>query len=399
MSPKQNVVILFNSFDTGGAETQAVQLARLLKESGRYGVHLACLHRRGALLPEAESLALGEIAEFPIRGFRDRSMIVQLRRFARYLKEREIAIAHSQDFYMNVFGMLGASLARTRVRIAFWGWIGDEISGAHMLLQRLSFRLAHSIHANSERVREHLVRIGVPARKIAVVYNGLDLRRVTPPDGFRREDALRALGLPRDGRRFVTIVANMRDSPEHPLVKNHPMFLRAARRVREGFPEAAFVLAGEGELVAPTRDLAAELGLAADAFFIGRCDRVAELLAVSDVCALSSKAEGFSNAILEYMGAGCPVVVTDVGGAREAVVEGETGYLVPSGGDELMATRIISLLRNPVRAREMGALGRRRLEENYSDRAQLENTERLYDDLLARAPAPRRAEGVRGDSP
>ena len=123
-------------------------------------------------------------------------------------------------------------------------------------------------------------------------------------------------------------------------MKDHPTFLRAAKRVHEAVPEAAFVLAGEGRLTDSLRALAAELGLARDAFFIGRCSRIAELLAVSDVCVLSSKAEGFSNSILEYMAAARPVVVTNVGGAREAVAEGETGYLVEAGDDETMAARI-----------------------------------------------------------
>jgi len=71
------------------------------------------------------------------------------------------------------------------------------------------------------------------------------------------------------------------------------------------------------------------------------------------VCVLSSKAEGFSNSILEYMAAGCPVVATDVGGAREVIREGLTGYLVQSGDNQTMADRIISLLREPENAREM----------------------------------------------
>src|SRR6201999_1618620 len=122
--------------------------------------------------------------------------------------------------------------------------------------------------------------------------------------------------------RYITIVANLR----HP-VKDHPTFLRAAQQVHAAFPAARFVLAGEGELTGAMQDLAAQLGITDQTFFIGRCARVAELLAASDACVLSSIAEGFSNSILEYMAASRPVVVTDVGGAREAVVDGETGYL------------------------------------------------------------------------
>ena len=131
------------------------------------------------------------------------------------------------------------------------------------------------------------------------------------------------------------------------------------------------------------------MGVGRETFFTGRCTRVAELLAVSDVCVLSSKAEGFSNSILEYMAAGRAVVVTDVGGAREAVTEGETGYLVASGDDETMAARIVSLLQEPERARAMGERARQTVERKFSCEAQLRNSLNLYDELLARAPQRR----------
>ena len=114
---------------------------------------------------------------------------------------------------------------------------------------------------------------------------------------------------------------------------------------------------------------------------------VAELLAASDVCVLSSRAEGFSNAILEYMAAARPVVATDVGGAREAIVEGETGHLVPAGDDERLAARVSALLRDPARAREMGERGRERVAQQFSCAAQLARTEALYERLLAPAQA------------
>jgi glycosyltransferase involved in cell wall biosynthesis len=167
-------------------------------------------------------------------------------------------------------------------------------------------------------------------------------------------------------------------------VKDHPTFLRAARRVKERVADAAFVVAGEGPLLESLRAYAAELGVGADTFFVGRCQRVAELLAVSDVCVLSSKAEGFSNSVLEYMAAGRPVVATDVGGAREAIEEGETGFVVPPGDDARLGERVALLLEDPERARRMGERGRRVVAEKFSCEAQLANAERLYENLLAR---------------
>ena len=161
------------------------------------------------------------------------------------------------------------------------------------------------------------------------------------------------------------------------------MFLRAAKRVSEAIPAAAFLLAGEGDLMPSIRAQAEELGVAANTFFVGRCEKLAELLAASDVCVLTSQSEGFSNSILEYMAAGRPVVVTDVGGAREAVVEGETGYLVRSGDDAAMAERVVSLLKDTDKARAMGEQGCRVVKEKFSRAVQLQRTEELYDRLLA----------------
>jgi glycosyltransferase EpsD len=162
------------------------------------------------------------------------------------------------------------------------------------------------------------------------------------------------------------------------------MFLRAAARVLSGVPNARFIIAGEGELMDDLGSLASELGVAEETFFIGRCDDVAELLMVSNVCVLTSKAEGFSNSILEYMAAARPVVATDVGGAREAIAEGESGYIVASDDDEALAERVTELLRNDEKARAMGVRGRQIVEEKFSDKAQLKNTEAMYDLLLHR---------------
>ena len=160
------------------------------------------------------------------------------------------------------------------------------------------------------------------------------------------------------------------------------MFLRAAKRVHQEVPNAVFLLAGEGGLMTSLQSLAAELKIEGCTYFLGRCEAMAELLNISDVCVLSSKAEGFSNSILEYMAAGKPVVATNVGGAPEAIVEGVTGFLVPAGNDEKMAARIIELLVNHDR-RFMGARGRQIVLEKFSPEAQLARTESLYDDLLS----------------
>lgn len=376
---KPAVLQLIDSFHQGGSERQALQLTRLLHESGRFHVYLACLSPEGSLRSTIEDLDLGEIPSFSLTSFYDPNAVRQLRRFVHWLRTSRIDILHTHDFYTNVFGMAGGALARLPVRVASMRETAGMRSASQKQVQRIAYSLAHHVVANSNAVRKKLIAGGTGAAKVTVVYNGLDLKRLATRAS--RPESLSLLGLPPDEiqpRRFVSMVANMRHE-----VKDYPMFLRSARKVRDAVPDAAFLLAGEGELTDSLRALANELSIEGSAFFLGRCENVAELLSISEICVLSSKAEGFSNSILEYMAAARPVVVTDVGGAREVVIEGETGYLVPSGDDAMMAAQLIALLRDPERARLMGDKGRRLVEEKFSCEAQLARTEELYERLLA----------------
>lgn len=375
---KPNVLFIIDSFEQGGSERQALQLLRQLHSSGAVRVHLACLQNRGSLRAEAEELGIGEIHEYPLTSFYDLNFAKQLRRCVGYIKENKIDVVHTHCFYTNIFGMTGAYLARVPARITSKGETDGFRSPMQKRAERMSFRLAHRVIANCLVVKNQLIHEGVNPKRIIQHYNGLDLDRLKAPPGLTRADALNLFALPQ-GRRFISIVANLRNP-----VKDHRMFLRAAARVRAVVPDAAFVIAGEGELMPSLRDLAADLGIADDVHFIGRCDDVASLLFASHIGALSSKAEGFANAILEYMAAGLPVVATDVGGVREAIVEGETGHIVASGDDEAMAARIFQVLSNDENARLMGARGRAIVSEKFSSEHHLRNTLELYDELLSK---------------
>ena len=374
------ILQLIDSFDEGGSERQALDLTRRLLESGKYGIFLASLKPGGVLRAEIENLNLGEVPSYPLNSFYGPNAVTQLRRFVAYLRKSRIDVLHTHDFYTNIFGMAGGFLAGVPVRIASRRETTGMRTTGQTQLQRMAYGLAHEIVANSESVRQKLIEEGIKSKRITVIHSGLDPERVAVRPGLSREEILSAIGvgqLTRVSKQFVTIVANMRHE-----VKDYPMFLRAAQRVSKAIPEVGFLLAGEGELQGSLKELASQLDIAGKTFFLGRSKNIAELLSVSDVCVLSSKAEGFSNSILEYMAAGRPVVATDVGGAREVIVEDETGHIVPSGNDELMATRIISLLQDPARARAMGEQGRRVVEEKFSSQGLLQNTEALYRRLL-----------------
>ena len=373
-----NVLQLLDSFNQGGTEWQTVQLTRLLHESGKYRIFLASLSPEGPLRAEVERLGFHDIPLFPLQNFYNPNALKQLSRLASLMRKNKIDLVHAHDFYTNIFGMAAATLARVPARIASRRETEGIRSPAKRWLERRAFNTANAVVANAEAIRQQLISEGLPPEKVITIHNGLNVGHVTPKPDAQRDELLASFGLP-NSRRFVTIVANMRH-----VMKDQATFLRAAQLTREAVPDSAFILAGEGEQVPNLRQLASELGLAENAFFIGRCSRVADLLAISDVCVLSSKGvEGFSNSILEYMAARRPVVATDIGGAREQVVDGETGYIVAPEDFKTMAQRLISLMQSPEKARQMGERGRARVLEHFSCEAQLRRVENLYERLLS----------------
>jgi glycosyltransferase involved in cell wall biosynthesis len=372
---KPVAVQLIDSFREGGSERQALQLARMLRQSGRFSVRIVSLNADGPLRTELEESSFGDIRSYPLRSFRHCGTARQLWRLAAQLRAEKAAIVHTHCYYTNVFGMTAAALAGVPVRIASRRE-SSKRRGPERRLERLAYRLAQIVIANCEEVRRQLVTERVSGEKVVTLYNGLDPRRVEPEASLTREAALERLGLPNDGSRFVTIVANLRE------VKDHSTFIRSAQTVAAAVPESRFVIAGEGQLLPVLSRFAFELGIGGRTFFLGRCNRVAELLHVSDVCVLTSRSEGFSNSVLEYMAARRPVVATDAGGIREAFDDGVAGFIVPRGDSGSLAARIVYLLRNPETASAMGQRGRAIIDQKFLRGTQLAKIEKLYDGLL-----------------
>jgi len=376
---KPRILQVVDSFHQGGTERQAVQLTRMLHETGRYIVHVACLTDEGILKADVERLGLEPIHAFPTISFYHPSTGAQLVRFVRTLRRLKIDLVHTHDFYTNILGMAAATLARVSARIASRRETDPNRTAAQRWVERRAFGAAHQVVVNADAIGADLIALGVPAAKIRTVYNGLDPARFPVIAAGSRADRLRALGISPRHRQVVTILANLRLT-----LKDHPTFLRAAALVYAAARDTAFVVAGEGPLLEPLRQLVSDLGLSDCVYFTGRCENVGDLLSVSDVGVLSSTSEGFPNVLVEYMAAGLAVVTTAVGGAAEAVRDGWTGFVVAPRDEKAMAARILHLLNRPDEARIMGTRGRAIAWDQFSCAAQLAAVEQLYDRLLAR---------------
>jgi glycosyltransferase involved in cell wall biosynthesis len=221
---------------------------------------------------------------------------------------------------------------------------------------------------------------GYDEERIRVIRNGVDLGpfNVAPePMRIRRQLGLRS-DVP-----LVAVVSRLN------RMKGLEHFLESAAIVARRFPDARFLVVGE----APPHDLeyleelkatTARLGIEDRVIFTGLRSDVPALLRCISVAVMPSLNEALSNSLLESMAAGAPTVATRVGGTPEAVVDGETGLLVPPGDVPALSRSILTLLESPTLARRLGAAARRLVEQHFSIDRMAEATTRVYDDLLER---------------
>lgn len=371
------ILHLICSLHRGGTETQMVQLVNNLAASRQFDVHVGLLRMEGELLGELNRNSICSITEMPVRSFFKPHFGFTLAKTVQYLRRNQIQVVHTHDFYSNVLGIISARLARTRAIIASKRETRFVRTRSQEKVETALFRFADRIVANSRAVEQFLSSAGVKASKLKVIYNSVETNRYLGSVAARAR-LHKILRLPASTRsRFVILVANMRSE-----VKNHALFLNAASLIAPTFPDVHFIIIGDGPIRSRYEDLANSLALSGRVHFLGARNDVSELLAGSDIGVLSSNAEGFSNAILEYMAAGLPVVATRVGGADELVTEGKTGFLVSVNDSSAMADRIAVLLNDREMSCQMGRAGRELVEREYSAERQLASMLALYQGVL-----------------
>lgn len=290
------------------------------------------------------------------------------RRFARYVRDHDIKIV--QTFFQDatVFGLWSARLAGVPVRLSSFRDLGFWREPRIEFLMRRSYPHATAFVVNSVAVRDHFVATdGLRSDRFRVIPNGTDIGRF--PFSPQSEHPPR-----------VVFVGNLNRQ-----VKRADLFIRACAHTADSVPEASWQIVGDGELRPSLEALAAELGVSDRVAFLGRRSDIARILAGAAVGVNCSDSEGFSNAVLEYMLAGCAVVATDIGGNRELVGDEEFGSLVPVGDACALGDAVARLLGQPGLADGIRARARAFVEQEYGwDRA-VDHHEKLYLELLRRS--------------
>jgi glycosyltransferase involved in cell wall biosynthesis len=345
-----------------GTEKQLAFLLTHLPRSG-YDIQLISLQDSSFLRSEARSV-FPDISIVSLGARADISKSLKtIPRLFRELRKARPDIVHAFFPASNGLGVILAKAAGVRTVIGSRRDMGFNLTWKDLAAMRIADRLVACIVSNSDAVRKKAICLEkVPASKIRLIYNGINLN-----GGYRKRV------FPVEKAPVIGIVANLNRS-----VKRVDLFIKAAARVNRRYPEATFWIFGDGELRRDLEKLAADLKVKNSVVFWGRQGNVRRYMNEMDIGVICSDSEGFSNAIMEYMEAGLPVIATDTGGNPELVRHGVTGLLVAPNDEESLADAMINLIADPGRISGLGYAGRKAVENGYAVADMVEKTRQLY---------------------
>ncbi|MHC4923686.1 MAG: glycosyltransferase family 4 protein [Planctomycetota bacterium] len=352
-----------------GGEQQNLYLAAGLRDLGEESEVIA---QPGSPLAEKAREKGLVVHEVRMRGEWDLAAVRQLKKLYR---ERKADLVHMHTSHAHTIGCLaargGGPLTAVSRRVDF------SIYRNFLKLSRYKYLwLGDRYIAISKAVRDVLVRDGIPADRIEVVFSGIDVARLDVPMKDLRED----LGLPPGTPLVGDVAAFGWHKAQEVLVEAVPHLLKEV-------PDAHVALIGDGKCMEKVKEVARSLGEAGErVHFCGFRDDVPEVLPSLDLFVMSSVLEGLCTSVLDSQAVGVPVVASAVGGLVEAVADEETGLLVPAKDPEALGAAMARLLRDRDLAKRFGEAGKRRVREQFSVKSMVEGTRSVYGRMLAGEP-------------
>jgi glycosyltransferase involved in cell wall biosynthesis len=367
MKDKLRMLLLIDTISgpNGGTEKHVLDLINHLDRS-RFEVYLGCLFQSNWLSknpPDCTQFTLN------FKGYWHPMFIRQLLKLIRFLRREKIRLLYGFFPEANLIGALTARLGGVPYFMVARRNIGHRNTPIRGAILRLLRPMTDIYVANCQAVKLSVMeQERVPETKIRVVYNGVDASKFKPNHGKAR------VGLPED-RLIVGMVANLKK------IKGIDYLLQAAKIMANKRTEVSFIIIGGEYEERRYLNLRDEMKLEDRCSFLGIKEEIVDYLNAFDVAVNASLVEGFSNSILEYMACGLPVVATEVGGSAEAVVDGQTGLLVPAADSESLAAAMEKLLDEQSLRRQMGEKGRQRVIQNFTREKMIQELQNLFLEL------------------
>lgn len=366
----RDILFVINDLQTGGTERQAALLAGELTKAG-----IPVTLYSFAEGPSRRLFEQGGVEVMTARGGALSIPFAAMHLFWLMLTRRPRLV----HFFLPGAYLVGAplaALARIPARVMSRRSLNAyQRNGFIRAVERLLHRTMHAVLGNSRGVVAQLREEGVAPGCLGLIYNGIDPAQFA---GGERHAARARLGLSPQAL-VMCIVANLIP------YKGHRDLIAALALAAPSLPPGwRLLVAGRDDGIgAQLKEQAQRLGLQDNIVFLGLRTDVGDILGASDIGLLCSHEEGFSNAILEGMSAGLPMIVTHVGGNAEAVADGETGTVVPPHDPAQLAAAIVRLAADPALRARMGGAGRTRVAARFGVPQFVLGHRKLYDALLA----------------
>jgi glycosyltransferase involved in cell wall biosynthesis len=387
MSLPLRVTSFIGTFEVGGTERQAVNLALGLQDRG-CDVQFGCFRNSGRLRAELDARDI-PVTEYAMRSFYSARFLTQIRALAHDLRTRGTDVLQTYNLHGNVFAVPAARLAGIPVVAAGVRDVGIYLTPWTQRVQRAACRLADVIIVNAQSIKDWLIQDGYNASRIVVVRNGVNLARFLDPNIAEPGAIRREFGIPRDVP-LISLIARMCPS------KGFDDLIEAMAVVHARHPDARALLVGEqlvsvSDKYVPSLEYrsklearARALGLGDRVIFTGYRGDLPAIHADVTVAAHPSLTEGLSNSILESMASGLPIVTTPVGGTPELITHDRTGLLVPPGSPRDLGAAICALIEDRERAARLGQTARAYARDAFSIPSMVQATEDAYREVLAR---------------
>ncbi|MFL6447011.1 MAG: glycosyltransferase [Bryobacteraceae bacterium] len=373
--------MLITTLTFGGAETQVVRLATELK-SRNWDVAVACM-----IAPSSHTAVLKQhgVPVYSLgmrRGMPDPRALLRL---AKLIREFNPDVIHAHMVHANLLGRFTRLICPMRVLICTAHNLREtsEKGGPTWhkeLLYRVTDFLADrtTIICNAAYER-YLQTKAVPPGKLQMIPNGVDTDKFAPSEEIRHRTR-KDLNLHDSGFIWLAVGRFVEQ-------KDYPNLFSALARLPEG--NWRLLIAGNGPLESSLKNMVADLALTDRVQFVGTRENMENLFKACDAYVMSSCFEGLSMALLEAAATGLAAVVTDVGGNRDLVLDGKTGYVVPPDNSQALAAAMTRLMDLPAAERqELGLSARRHCIEKYRFQTVGEEWVRLYREFMA-ANAPK----------
>jgi glycosyltransferase involved in cell wall biosynthesis len=373
IAEKIKVLHLIHTLETGGAQKVIVNLIRGM-DRDHFDFTTACMQRKGPIYDEIKSLK-SRVVHIQKKHRLDPNLVSRLRKF---IRENDFKIVHTHNFSAGLWGRLAASGIKKNRPVLIHTEHGRRAS-TDLLRKILKQHLAcytDRIIAVSDETRQYMIeKEGIPADKIEVIRNGIDLDYLM----MHKDARVKEIESIREKDKNARIIVNVSALTE---VKDHACLLEALRILLKKVPSAYLFLVGDGPLRLDLQKQAISLGIDDKVNFMGERHDIAAILAKSDLFVLSSKNEGHPISLLEAMGMGVVPVTTQVGGIPEVLVNTVHGLMVAPGEPSLLAQAMRIPLEEPQLRNEWSLNAMNLIKKEYTAAVMAGKHEELYLKLI-----------------